>query len=283
MRSTQSRIAAGLLVFAAPALAAAANTGSGTFRMDKTKSTFKAACGYRVANPETPGAAKSVLVLSSVPLDCAALDTGFDPLAAADEAVKAAKGAIIQLTIGASGEEASGNWSSYDPSDSFGFGGQGTLKLTKNSDTRLEGSYKTAKPESFFDKTFEFDLKFGADLLAGSLAGTPLPAGGGEPGKVYQAYVKAIGKKDKKALRPLLTAAAAQELLDDGGDFVLDIRQGLALKTVKVIGGLEKGDRAALDVEGVDGDKSKKRGRAYLLKEGGSWKFSEEALRLVFD
>lgn len=283
MRGTQRRIAAGLLAFAAPALAAAANTGSGTFRMDKTKSTFKAACGYRVANPETPGAAKSVVVLASVSLDCAALDTGFDPLTAADEAVKAANGALVQLTIGPGGDEISGSWSSYEPFDSFGFGGQGVVKLTKNSEARVEGSYKTTKPESFFDKTFDFDLKFGVDLLAGSLAGTKLPAGGGEPGKVYLAYVKALAKKDKKALRPLLSAGEAESLLGAGGDFALDLRAQMGMKSAKVTGGLQKGDRVALDVEGVDPDGGKRRGQVFLVQEGGAWKYANESLRMIFE
>lgn len=287
MHRLTSNVALGMLVLAlalahAPA-AEGANSGSGTFRMDKIKSTFASACGFRVANPETPGAAKSVVVLASVKLDCAALDTGFDPLSAADDAVKAANGAIVRLTLSPGGESMEGSWNSYEPFDTFGFGGQGEVKLVKNSATRVEGSYRTLKPEDFFDKTFEFDLKFAVDLLAGAITGTPIAAGGGEPGKVYQAYLKAIARKDKKALRPLLTAAAAKELLEDGGDFVLDLRQGMELKTAKVTGGLQKAGKVALDVEGVDEDGGKKRGQVYLVQEGGAWKFAGESLRMVFD
>ncbi len=277
--------ALGTLAFAlalAPAVEAA-NTGSGTFRMDKIKSTFSSACGFRVANPETPGAAKSVVVLSSVKLDCAALDTGFDPLTAADNAVKAASGAIVRLGLSPGGESIDGSWNSYEPFDTFGFGGQGEVKLTKNSATRVEGTYRTTKPEDFFDKTFEFDLKFGVDLLAGAITGTPIAAGGGEPGKVYQAYLKAIAKKDQKALRPLLTAAEAESLLGPGGEFVIDLKSEMALKSAKVTGGLQKGDRVALDIEGVDKDGAKFRGQVFLVQEGGAWKYANESLRMVFD
>ena len=185
------------LIAAAPA--GAANTGSGTFRLDKTKSTFNSVCAYRVPNPQAPGSTQVAVILTSKPLDCAAHDRGFTPVESADEALNALEAASATLTISPGGDRADGSWRSRQPSDGFSFGGQGDLKITKNTDSRIEGRYSTATPQSFFDKTFEFDLKFAADVLGGAVQGTPLPAGGGDPGKVFQALIKALGKKDVSA------------------------------------------------------------------------------------
>ena len=247
----------------APKPKAAAKGGS-FFRLDKVKSTFSASCGFRMKGHEK-GSIERRVILSSVPIDCAAADQEFDPIAFLESDIGEKKGAYASLTLSEDGSRIDGSWRSTEPSDGFSFGGQGEVQLTKNEEARVEGRYRTLKPESFFDKTFEFDLPLAVDLLSGSLSGEPLPKGGGDPGKAYQAYLKAVAKEDPAALQKVVTKERAEEIAQ------------------QVEGGLQKGDRAALDVEGKSFDGDKMRGQVFLVKEDGAWKFKEKRTRMVFD
>jgi len=257
------------------------------FRLDKITSTFGYTCGFRVASPDERGTVRRMVVLSSVPMDCAAADQEFDPVAAVEAAIEAQKGAHVTLTLQADGERADGNWRSIEPSDAFSFGGQGKLTFTRNDDQRVEGRYQTEKPESFFDKTYEFDLPFAADLLAGSLSGTPLPKGGGEPGKVYQAYMKAVAKQDAAAIQKVVTKEKADEIAEqvkaDIWKELFKFTRSLEFQTATITGGLLKTGRAVLDIEGKSFDGDKFRGRIFLIQEGGVWKVSGRDTRIVLD
>jgi hypothetical protein len=257
------------------------------FRLDKITSTFGYTCGFRVASPDERGTARRMVVLSSVPIDCAAADQEFDPVAAVEAAIEAQKGAHVTLTVQADGERAEGSWRSIEPSDGFSFGGQGKLTLSRNDDQRVEGRYYTEKPESFFDKTYEFDLPFAADLLAGSLSGSPLPKGGGEPGKVYQAYMKAVAKKDAAAIQKVVTKEKADEIAEqvksDIWAELFKFTRSLEFQTATITGGLQKTGRAVLDIEGKSFDGDKFRGRIFLIQEDGAWKVSGRDTRVVLD
>lgn len=263
--------------------ATAAPTNGGSFRMDKNKTNFSAGCGFRVPAPEDGvGKVKRVVVLASLKMDCAAADQGFDPVAALETTLRDASADYAVLNIGADGDRIDGNWTSADPSDGFSFGGQGKVEMVKNDDRRVEGRYRTEKPDSFFDKTYEFDFRFAVDLLGGSLEGTALPAGGGDPGKAYLAYVKALQKPDIKALKSLTTAdnQGSFDLWEDK-DF-LKLARSMELKEAKVTSGLQKGSIAALEVTGKNFDGDAMGGRIYLRQEGGAWKVSGKAQRMLF-
>ena len=256
------------------------------FRLDKVTSTFSHACGFRVAGDKT-GETETVVIFASVPLDCAAADAGFSPQSALESSISEQRGAIVVMTLDPEGTRANGYWRSIEPSDGFSFGGQGELTFVRRDDTRVEGRYRTLKPEDFFDKTFEFDLPFAVDLLAGSLSGTPLPKNGGEPGKVYLAYLKAVDKKDPVQLQKWTTAARAAEIKEqaEGGYFAetFEYRRSSELKTATITGGLVKGNKARLDVSGVTHDGDKSRGPIYLVQENGAWKVESQALALTFE
>ncbi len=257
------------------------------FRLDKITSTFGYTCGFRVASPDKLGTTRRMVVFANVPVDCSAADQEFDPVAAVEAAVEAKKGAYATLHLQADGKHADGSWRSFEPSDGFSFGGQGNLTFARNDDQRVEGRYYTGKPEPFFDKTYEFDLPFAVDLLAGSLAGTPLPKGGGEPGKAYQAYMKAVAKKDPAALQKVVSTRKAEEIAEQvEGEIwavVFDSTRTLEFETATIPGGLIQGDRAALDIEGKSYGGDKFRGRVFLIKENGVWKISGRDTELAFD
>ena len=71
------------VVIGMAATLAGASTGSGTFRFDKVTTKFSSACAFRVPDPLVAGKTQTTIVLAEQPIDCAAADAGFDPVAAA--------------------------------------------------------------------------------------------------------------------------------------------------------------------------------------------------------
>lgn len=265
---------------AASALAAgaeAASTGSGTFRFEKVTTKFVAACAFRIPDPLVAGKTQTVVALAERPIDCAAADAGFDPIAAAKAQVGKASG-WLSFAIEEGGGRAEGEWSSPKKDDGypFGLGGSGKLSVTVNTASRVEGRWYTVRPETFFKETFEFDVRFAADVLAGSVSGTPLPKGGGEPGKVFQAYTKAIAASDKKTLQSVMTAEAYAEKAP-----MIALSKDIDLKTATIVGGLVKGDAAVLEVEGASHADWKMRGRVHMVKDAGAWKVVDTKLRVI--
>ncbi|MEP7009981.1 MAG: hypothetical protein ABJC13_06640 [Acidobacteriota bacterium] len=256
------------------------------FRLDKVTSTFSHFCGFRAAGDKT-GEVKTLLVFSDVPVDCAAADAEFDPEGAIEVQIDGLKGAYVELHLDPDGKHANGNWKSNEPNDGFSFGGQGELVFARRDEARVEGRYRTLTPESFFQQTFEFDLPFAVDLLAGSMAGTPLPKGGGDPGKAYLAYLKAVDKKDPAGLQKYSSAARAseikQQIADEIFEGMFDSARTQELKTAAVTGGLIRGNRAKIDVSGVNYDGDKVGGQIFLLQENGTWKVDSKAIGIRFD
>jgi hypothetical protein len=107
-------------------------------------------------------------------------------------------------------------------------------------------------------------------------AATPLPAGGGEPGKVYLAQQKALKAKDVAALKKLVSAARAKEM--DTPDFqeMLGMISEMAPSNVQITGGTQTGDTATLSVTG-DGGGEKMKGEVSMVKEATGWKVEKES------
>jgi hypothetical protein len=84
--------------------------GGSFFRFDKVKSTFAHACGFRVRGDHRD--IERLVVLSSVPIDCAAADKAIDPREALEEVITEKKGAFVAMTVSADGERIGGSWRS---------------------------------------------------------------------------------------------------------------------------------------------------------------------------
>ncbi|MEA2238798.1 MAG: hypothetical protein QOC81_3522 [Thermoanaerobaculia bacterium] len=165
------------------------------------------------------------------------------------------------------------------------FSGVGMQKaeLTAMTPTRLAGTVSMAKPDDFFDERYQYNATF--DLPVGkpagpppppTLKGTPLPAGGGEPGKAYAAYLKNLTAGDEKAFLSGVTAARAKEASSDP-DFkkLFPLIKAMQPTGVKVTSGAIDGNNATLVVTGKDGD-NVSRGTVTMVKENGAWKVERE-------
>lgn len=121
------------------------------------------------------------------------------------------------------------------------------------------------------------DLSFDLPLTkTGPLArpGTPLPAGGGDPGKALKAMVDAthagdldtmIALSDPERRQGIEEAKASGEAAQ-----MLEMAKLFTPKISKIVGGTTEGDQAWVDFEGTEADGLVK-GTAELSRSGGKW------------
>jgi len=152
---------------------------------------------------------------------------------------------------------------------------------------RIEGTFRTKKPEEFVGHTYELDVAFKAQVVqakkpeplpdAGS--GKALPAGGGEPGKAYMAYHAALMNKDIEEFRKFAPETVKGKKLSDN-----DLEEGMefmALMTPPKLT-IEKGfisangERAVLYVTGMI-ENEKNYGTAEMIRSGGRWRTNRES------
>jgi hypothetical protein len=142
----------------------------------------------------------------------------------------------------------------------------------------VAGECFTTTPGKMFDDVYDFRLTYDQPLLAIPKPAT-LPAGGGEPGQSYAALVKAIQsadwnlakvrlRKDEVPETPPKASAMKEYFHDVGLNYP---------KTVNITGGLIKGDRANVDIKGIDHDGKKIRGAVALKKIDGNWRVLEQS------
>jgi hypothetical protein len=143
---------------------------------------------------------------------------------------------------------------------------------------RIEGSFATSKPEDFMTYKYEIKVEFSAQLLKAKLPeplpsaknGNRLPAGGGAPGKAYQAHRKAIRDKDVAALRRTAPGPETKDMSDSDLEKAIDFMNTISPTMPKIARGYVKGDRAVLYCEGiVDGEKQY--GTVELAAKGKTW------------
>ncbi len=163
----------------------------------------------------------------------------------------------------------------FESGDGCGFCYDGSVRSTvKVEKGRIHGKVTLAgKPgELAFDVTFDVPV-------ASSSYGDPLPAGGGEPGKVYAAYHQAIVAWDQTALRPFYTEKVQADYAERADAVVQAFRKDHPDLTVKIARGFAKGERALLLVEG-ETSYSKVKTEVHLEKQKGTWRIVDETLQI---
>lgn len=114
-------------------------------------------------------------------------------------------------------------------------------------------------------------------VLAGAAAkDTPLPAGGGEPGKAYMDYCKAINAADFEAMKKMVTPDQVKSIDDPGYRQMFPIMQALQAKNIKVTGGTMNGTEATLHAEGIDSQGKIAKGKVTMTLDGKQWKVKED-------
>lgn len=167
-----------------------------------------------------------------------------------------------------------------DGAQNYGYN-RGELEDLARSESAVRGRVHLPAPESLGDSTIQFDLGFEAPILPGRAPGRALPAGGGEPGAAYLAYVAALRGGDLEALLRHAEPALAESLRQ--GD---EVRVGYRLESLAenapqemaVTGGELFDGWAILEVAGADWSGDGVEGAVLMVREGGHWRFDHEDL-----
>lgn len=153
----------------------------------------------------------------------------------------------------------------------------------------VEGRLFTAKPDTVFDKKWQYDAKFKSSVKVDPLTsfltastGQPIAADGGEPGKAYLEYQAAIrtakgpGDLDRFYSEPVLKDRNANPELKE---LAMEMEKGSVLDDIKIVGGFVAGDKATLSLEGKQEDEGNLRGKVNMHRENGQWKIGAQAFR----
>lgn len=125
---------------------------------------------------------------------------------------------------------------------------------------------------------FSFLFLVSAVIMAAETAGKPLAAGGGEPGKVYMDYCKAIESGDMPALKKVVSAERAKQM--DSPDFkkMFPMVQAMQAKDIKITGGTMTDKAATLTAEGTDRmDGAPSKGTINMVLEAKQWKVDKDS------
>jgi hypothetical protein len=273
-----STLALGASVLLAPATAALAADASGFFRFGDERAEFSHGVAIQWDDPENPGTQRVGVVLSAAPLDPAVAAGQMRPLSALTDRLSYGD-SYLQMSLEPKGGGYAISHLFVSPG-SFNSGGNGEESI-RIEGGRVKGSWKLA-PQSFFDKTYEADFRFDVALHVLKEPGQPLPAGGGDPGKAYAAYIEALAKGDADGVKAALTESRAWMFAwaTDATEIAKALESEALHKPVKVTiaGGWVDGDRAQLRVEGPGRLGGTFSGRVMMVREGGRWKVDEQSL-----
>jgi len=254
-----------LLLLLAPLLAA------NSFHYGKVRFEPVDAFAYQ-AEVEGEKAPVTIVALTSYKIDRPAVLAAIEP-GQAFYAQAGERGNVVMVTL-ARPEECRVSGYLASTMQSVGLGSF-HAKTKTSSTARVAGDCFTDKPGKMFDDEYDFHLSYDVPITAIPKPST-LPAGGGEPGAHYLALVKAIQTNDWNVahlrLRP-------DEVPDKKPDDLKEYFRGIGLnypKTATIAGGLLKGDRAQLDLRGVDYDGKKIKGVVALKKAGSDWRVIDQ-------
>ena len=255
--------------------------GGGRFRLGETHVDAKYAIAV-VRDRGVDEAPQTLVYLSDFPLDAARVAAAFDPEDEVRAELGDRAGGYVRICVNDDSTECGLFYERKQPDDSFNTSGYGAFALDTLEAGRVAGGWVLKEPESFFEQTYDFDLRF--DVAVTPLPGKPLPADGGAPGAAYRAWLAALAKGDVPALRKLTDSEHSYRFPEDDPsdvkEAIKDARDGTPLQA-EIARGLVDGDRALLWVEGTDRDEILRRGRVLMQREEGTWRFVEDDLESV--
>ncbi|MFZ5907856.1 MAG: hypothetical protein ACOYVJ_10720 [Nitrospirota bacterium] len=150
---------------------------------------------------------------------------------------------------------------------------------------RVSGSFKTEKAEKIFDHTYEVEVTFAAlvreakipEPLPNAQTGNALPPDGGEPGKAYMKFVRAVHKKDIETIKKLAPSPdEGFQYTDEELKAGIEFMAALTPKDTKISKGFVEKDRAVLYVTGTL-EKEKQYGTIEMIRKEGTWRVKKEA------
>lgn len=240
------------------------------------------------------------LRLSPIPLDAKRLAGALDVAGELDRQMEGHD--YVELELETDGRWTGGGMSTLR--DAFcgwcHLGAQAEKAKTRLANGRVVGTIKASHTDDADGGGYDADLTLDAPVEAeGGVS--PLPADGGEPGRAYQACLKAMATKGEAAIVSACFTKddpwLAKQNLDyhDGEaffDFVRAVKGALDFQSVAVAGGRQKGDEAELAVaakrirpggQGEPDSVENWKGLVYLRRSGGTWGFTSAQLEQLYN
>lgn len=181
---------------------ARAGAASGTVQSATGTITPKFATAYVVRDSEHPRQNIVELLLTETAVNPAALRDQLDPHVMAINLPELQDRNYLLLWVAANGSVRmnatySKTMTQYVNDSAGGLKGE----FTTNTPAKIEGRIYAPSPlKTMGGPTYTVDVKFSADVIP-SLTGTPLPAGGGDPGAAFLAFADAITKKNWNGIK----------------------------------------------------------------------------------
>ncbi len=187
---------------------AAAGPASGTVKTPTGTISPKFAIAYVVRDQFNPRQSVVELLLSEVAVDPAKLNDDLDRHVAAINFDALRDHNYVLLWVAPDGSVKM-NATYSKTMTQYANDSTGGLKaeFTTNTAAKIDGRVYAPTPLKVMDgSTYTVDVKFTADVIP-ALTGTPLPAGGGDPGRALTAFIGAVAKKDWKGVKAGLAPA----------------------------------------------------------------------------
>jgi hypothetical protein len=265
---------------------AAADSASGTVTAPKLGTISpKFAAAYLVRDQSNARVIQTEILLADVPLDAAAIQAAFDPHMTAINLDALKDRNYVLLWVSGDGRVTMNATYSKTMTQFLNDTKDG-LKVawTTNSAVRLDGRLTSGGALKTMDgSTYTVDLKFAVDVPK-LPAGEALPAGGGEPGKAFTAFVAATQKKSWPAIKAG-SSPDALKMFDKSYNSAAEnaasaadlLNAWVSTSKMKVTGGLLRGTTAVLDVEGEMFPGQLSLSRVQMVKTGATWQFDRAA------
>jgi hypothetical protein len=259
------------LVLAVPPLSAAA---SGTLTVNGKEYTLSDGHATHRKHPFDGSKTTVFLVFTDQALPAGAL---FDEF----ELMKLSSKGISGVTVEITEEKSSISGTLFSPGfkqlKQFSATGNQKIDITAMSSERIAGTI-TVPSSDFFDEEFAYSVEFDLPIeRKPARTGKALPAGGGEVGKTYEAYRKAIAAGDLPAIRKVVAAELVEATMEPDFAEILSFIQLMQPKKIRITGGSVDGDNAILDVTSLDEENTT--ATVTMQREGGKWKMVKEAWR----
>jgi hypothetical protein len=157
------------------------------------------------------GKTELVILLSDKPLEAEAIRSGVDcDTHAFEQAVRKGDGALVSLSFAAGPKLA--RVSIYGVGFTLGNDScDGCKSTVAYADDKVRGNVATTKALELNSSKLSFQVAIDLPKPGAPAAGTPLPAGGGDPGKAFLAWVKAYQEGDYKTLERVLPPGKAAD------------------------------------------------------------------------
>jgi hypothetical protein len=155
-----------------------------------------------------------------------------------------------------------------------------TTASVRVANRRLSGTIKDTEKDRSFD--IALDVAIMSDDHGDALSGD-----GGAPGAAYLAYHAALTGSNGDAIKPLLSNELQRtwvnaERKGDIGGFVQFLLAEHPTRSVRIVGGYARGDKAVLLIAGQS-NVGKLAGEVMLMNEEGAWRVDDELTSLVLE